>query len=41
MKHAWENAYNILVGKPERKRPFVRPRRWDDNIRKDLRKIGW
>jgi hypothetical protein len=27
MKHAWEmrNAYNILVGKPEGKRPFERP----------------
>jgi len=22
------NAYNILVGKPERKRPFRRPRRY-------------
>jgi hypothetical protein len=26
------NAYSILVGKPERKRPLGRPRRrWDDN----------
>jgi hypothetical protein len=26
-------AYRILVGKPEGKRPFVRPERiWDDNI---------
>jgi len=26
-------AYRILVGKPEGKRPFGRPRRrWDDNI---------
>jgi len=27
------NAYNILVGKPEGKRPLGRPRhRWKDNI---------
>jgi hypothetical protein len=40
----WEvrNAYNILVGKVERKRPLGRPRpRWKDNIRMDLREIGW
>jgi hypothetical protein len=36
------NAYRILVGKPEGKRPLGRPRRrWDDNIRIDLREIGW
>jgi hypothetical protein len=36
------NAYRILVGKPEGKRPLGRPRRrWDDNIRMDLREIGW
>jgi hypothetical protein len=35
-------AYKILVGKPERKRPFIRPRhRWVDNIKMDLREIGW
>jgi hypothetical protein len=35
-------AYKILVGKPERKRPCGRFRRiWDDNIRMDLREIGW
>jgi len=34
------NAYNILVGKPEEKRPLRRPRRgWEDNIRIDLREI--
>jgi hypothetical protein len=28
-----KNAFNILVGNPERKRPFERPRRrWEDNI---------
>jgi hypothetical protein len=31
------NAYRILVGKPERKRPLGRPiRRWVDNIKMDL-----
>jgi hypothetical protein len=37
-----KNAYRILVGKPERRRPLGRPRRgWEDNIRMDLRVIGW
>jgi hypothetical protein len=32
----------ILVGKPEGKRPLGRPRsRWVDNIKMDLREIGW
>jgi hypothetical protein len=32
------NAYTILVGKPEGKRPLGRPRRrWVDNIKMDLR----
>jgi hypothetical protein len=36
------NAYRILVGKPEGKRPLGRPtRRWVDNIKMDLRQIGW
>jgi hypothetical protein len=36
------NAYRILVGKPEGKRLVGRPRcRWEDNIKKDLREIGW
>jgi hypothetical protein len=36
------NACRILVGKPEGKRPLGRPRpRWVDNIRMDLREIGW
>jgi hypothetical protein len=36
------NAYRILVGKPEGKRPLGRPRRrWMDNIKIDLREIGW
>jgi hypothetical protein len=44
MRWAWQvacvgekwNAYRILVGKPERPR-----RRWVDNIKMDLRYIGW
>jgi hypothetical protein len=36
------NAYKILAGKPEGKRPLGRPRRrWVDNIKMDLREIGW
>jgi hypothetical protein len=35
-------AYRTLVGKPEGKRPLGRPRhRWMDNIKMDLREIGW
>jgi len=36
------NAYNISVGKPGKKGPLGRPsHRCEDNIRMDLRKIGW
>jgi hypothetical protein len=36
------NAYRILVGKPERKRPLRRPRhRWKYNIIVDLTEVGW
>jgi hypothetical protein len=43
MWHAWErNVYNVLMGKPEGKRPLGRPRRrWEYGIRMDLREIGW
>jgi hypothetical protein len=35
------NAYKILVGKPEGKRPLGRPRRrWEDNININLSEIG-
>jgi hypothetical protein len=35
-------AYNILVGRPEWRRPLGRPRcRWEDNIKMDLREIGF
>jgi len=34
-------VYRILVGKPERWRPLVRPRRrWEDNIKMDLQGVG-
>jgi hypothetical protein len=37
-----KNAYGILVGKPEGKRPLGRPRyRGVDNIKMDLRNMGW
>jgi hypothetical protein len=36
------NAYRILVGNPEGKRPLGRPgHRWEDNIKMDLREIRW
>jgi len=34
-------VYRILVGKPEGRKPLGRPRRrWEDNIRMDLREVG-
>jgi hypothetical protein len=36
------NAYKIVVEKPEGKRALERcRRRWEDNIRMDLREIWW
>jgi hypothetical protein len=36
-----KNAYRLLVGKLEGKRPLGRPqRKWVDNIKIDLREIG-
>jgi hypothetical protein len=36
------HSYRILVGRPEGNRRLGRPsRRWDDNIKLDLREIGW
>jgi hypothetical protein len=43
MWHAWEgkDVHRVLVGRPEGKRPLGRPRRrWEDNIKLDLREIG-
>jgi hypothetical protein len=35
------NAYRLLVGKPEGKRPLGRPRRrWVNNMKMDLVEIG-
>jgi hypothetical protein len=35
-------GYNILVGRPEGRRPLGRPRcRWENNIKMDLREIGF
>jgi hypothetical protein len=37
-----KNVYRVLVGKAEGERPLGRPRRkWEDNIKIDLREIGW
>jgi hypothetical protein len=34
-------VYRVLVGRPEGKRPLGRPRRrWEDNIKMNLREIG-
>jgi hypothetical protein len=34
-------VYRVLVGKPEGKRPLGIPRRrWEDNIKTDLQKVG-
>jgi hypothetical protein len=50
MRWAWHvaqmgekrNAYRLLVGKPERRRPLGRTRHgWLDNIRMDLVEVGW
>jgi hypothetical protein len=36
------NMYRVLVGKPEGKGPFERPRRgWEGEIKMDLREFGW
>jgi hypothetical protein len=35
-------AYRALVGKPNERRPIERPwRRLEDNIKMDLREVGW
>jgi hypothetical protein len=39
---AKRNAYRVIVGKSEGKRPLGRHRhRWEDNIKMGLLKIGW
>jgi hypothetical protein len=35
------DVFRVLIGRPEGKRPLGRPRRrWEDNIKLDLREIG-
>jgi hypothetical protein len=35
-------VYRVVVGKPEGKSPLGRPRRrWEDNIKIDLKAVGW
>jgi hypothetical protein len=41
-KNGKRNAYKILVGQPEGKRPLGRPtHKWVDNIKMELRETGW
>jgi hypothetical protein len=36
------DAYRILVGRPEGRRPLGRPRcRWENNIKMDIQEVGW
>jgi hypothetical protein len=38
----WRVVYRVLVGKPEGKRPLVKPRRrWEDNITMGLQEVGY
>ena len=40
----WErrDVYRVLLEKHERRRPLGRPRHgWEDNIKMDLREVGW
>jgi hypothetical protein len=35
-------TYRVLVGKPDRKRPFGKLTcRWDDNSNIDFQEVGW
>jgi hypothetical protein len=35
------SVYRVLVGRPEGRRPLGRPRRrWEDDIKMDIREIG-
>jgi hypothetical protein len=36
-----KSVHRVLVGKPEGKRPWAKPRRrWEDNIKMDLQEVG-
>jgi len=40
-KACGRGAYKVLVGRPEGKRPFVRPRHlWEDSIKVDVQGVG-
>ena len=42
MQQILQNAYTVSLGKPKQKRPPGRPRqRWEDNIKMDLKEMGW
>ena len=45
MLHVWEDrkgACRVLMGKPDGKRPFLRPRhRVKDDIKMDFQDVGW
>jgi hypothetical protein len=42
MRGSGKKIVQGLVGKPERKGPLGRPRRrWEDEIKMNLREIGW
>ncbi|KAJ4434936.1 hypothetical protein ANN_23508 [Periplaneta americana] len=41
-KRYGRNAYEVLIGRPEGKRPLGKPiRGWEDNIKMDLREVGY
>jgi hypothetical protein len=41
-RNAYRHMVGMLVGKPEGKKPLGRPRRrWVDNIKMEIREIGW
>jgi hypothetical protein len=40
--YTFRGAYRILVERPEGRLPLGRPRcRWEDNIKTDLKEVGW
>jgi hypothetical protein len=42
LKEESRGTYRVLVRKLEGRRPLERPRRrWEDNIKMDLREVGW
>jgi hypothetical protein len=35
------DIYRVLMGKPEGKRPFGRPRQRKEDIKMDIKEVGW